>query len=490
MKIKLKNLEEVKFEKDKTLILPFFQGQKIDKEFNKFEDIHSSLEEGEFRLAVSEKQEKIIFFNLGEKEKYNERKFILSIRKITRFLKDNKIKQSSIILEEIIPENKDLNNLVRQISENIYLADYEFNRYKEEPEKGWFEIELIEIYLKNAEKYQEDLKQGKIIGKAMNFTRDLANTPGGDMTPQKLTEITLDTFKNFENIETEIFDEKKLKELKMNGILGVSQGSPEKPRLIILKYSGDKSKNEIDLAFVGKGVTFDSGGLDIKPSGHMLEMHMDMSGAATVLGAILAISKINLSLNITVLIPVVENMPSGQSYRPGDILKSYNGKTIEVLNTDAEGRIILADALAYAVKNFKPKMIIDVATLTGAAQAALGQRAIALLSNREEKEPSLRKIGEKSGDYVWPLPLWEEYEEEIKGTFGDIANIGKTRYGGAITAAIFLKNFVEDYPWIHLDIVPTMVSIENQGLAKGATGTGVRYLIELSKNLLYNRFNS
>ncbi|MCK4781876.1 leucyl aminopeptidase [Candidatus Parcubacteria bacterium] len=484
MDIKLKDSQKIKLEKNRVLVLPYFEKQKIAQEFDKFKNVYSCLDQGEFRLAISEKTQEIIFFNLGEKEKYNQRKFILSIRKITRFLKDNKIKQSSIILEKIIPAEKDRKNLVRQISENIYLADYEFNKYKEKPKKGWFNIESIEIYLKDPQKYQEDLKQGEIIGKATNFTRDLANTPGGDMTPQKLTEITLNTFKDFENIETEIFDEKKLKELKMGGILGVSQGSPEKPRLIILKYFGKPKKEsvKVDLAFVGKGVTFDSGGLNIKPGEAMAEMHMDMSGAAAVLGAILAISKIKLELNIIAIIPVVENMPSGQSYRPGDILKSYSGKTIEVLNTDAEGRIILADALAYAVKNFKPKIIIDVATLAGAALAALGQRAIALFVNKTEKEILLRKIGEESGDYVWPLPLWEEYEEEIKATFGDVANVGKTRYGGTITGALFLKNFIEDCPWVHLDISPTMVSIENQGLGKGATGTGVRYLIKLAND--------
>ncbi len=484
MIIKLKDLKKIKLEKHKTLVLPFFDKEKISKEFDRFKDIYLYLEQGEFRLAVSEKGESIVFFNVGPKEKYNQRKFILGIRKIIRFLKDNKIKQSCVVLEKIIPQGTDRENLIRQISENFYLADYEFNKYKEKSKKQEFKIKSIEICLKSARTYQKNLRQGEIIGKALNFTRDLANTPGGEMTPQKLAEITLDTFKNFKNIEIEVFDEKKLKELKMGGILGVSQGSAEKPRLIILKYFGKakKQRERADLVFVGKGVTFDSGGLNIKPSEHMLEMHLDMSGAAAVLGAILAIAKIKLGLNITGLIPAVENMPSGQSYRPGDVLKAYNGKAIEIVNTDAEGRVILADALAYAVKNFKPKMIVDVATLTGAAMVALGQRAIALFTNRPEKEDFLQQIGEESGDYVWPLPLWEEYEEEIKGTFGDVANVGKTKYGGAITGAIFLKNFVEDCPWVHLDIAPTMVSIENQGLAKGATGTGVRYLVKLAND--------
>ncbi len=259
----------------------------------------------------------------------------------------------------------------------------------------------------------------------------------------------------------------------MGGILGVSQGSFQKPRLIILKYFGKDKKEKFDLAFVGKGVTFDSGGLDIKPFDAMKEgMHMDISGGSAVLGAILAIAQIKLPLNIVAAIPAVENMLSGQSYRPGDLLKSYNRKTIEVISTDAEGRIILADALSFIAKNFKPKTIIDVATLTGAAVVALGQQIVGLFTNLPKMENAFRQIGEESGDYVWPLPLWEEYEEEIKGTFGDIANLGKTKYGGAITAALFLENFVEEIPWIHLDIAPTMTSIENQGLAKGLLAQG------------------
>jgi len=361
------------------------------------------------------------------------------------------------------------------------LADYEFTRYKKEPKEGWPKIRAIEISWPNPQKYQKDFSQGGVIGQAINSARDISNIPGGEMTPEKLAVFSLKTLKNLNNIQTEVFDKKKLEKLGMGGILGVSQGSFQKPRLIILKYFGKKRDRKFDLAFVGKGITFDTGGLNVKPSDSMLTMHMDMSGGAAVLGAMLAISQIKVPLNIVALIPAAENMPSGQAYRPGDLLKSYDGKTIEVINTDAEGRIILADALSYAVKNFKPKMVVDVATLTGAAVVALGQRAIGLFTNLTKIENILRQFGEDSGDYVWPLPCWEEYEEEIKGIFGDIANVGKTKYGGAITAALFLKNFVEDLPWIHLDIAPTMVSIENQGLAQGATGTGVRYLIKLAQ---------
>ena len=213
-------------------------------------------------------------------------------------------------------------------------------------------------------------------------------------------------------------------------------------------------------------------------------MHLDKSGAAAVLGALRAISKLKLPLNIVAAIPAVENLPSGKSYHPSDILKLYNGKTVEVAHTDAEGRLILADALSFLSKNFKPKFILDVATLTGAAIVALGQRAIAAFTNQENFEDKLKELGENSGDYLWVMPLWDEYQEEIKGDFAELKNIGKTKYGGAIIGAIFLKNFVDDLPWIHLDIAPTMSSIEGQGLAKGATGSGTRFLITFAQEFL------
>lgn len=489
MRLKLENPQKIKFRKEKTFLLPFFLKEKVKttnkeliREIDKFSKITSSLKENENRLIFSEKG-KFIFLNLGKREKWNQRKFLLILRKSILFLKENNIKEATFLLDKIIPQGADLNNLARQTAENILLADYEFIRYKEKPKEGWPKIVLIEISWPDTQEYQKDFNRGWIIGNAVNFARDLSNVPGGDMTPQKLAAAAKTAVKRIRKVKIEIFDEKKLKKLRMGGILGVSQGSSQKPKLIILKYFGKDKDKKIDLAFVGKGVTFDTGGLDIKPFESMKEgMQMDMSGGAVVLGAISAIAKMQVPLNIMGAVPAVENMLSGHALRPGDILTAYNGKTIEIISTDAEGRVILADALSYVIKNFQPKITIDVATLTGAAAVALGQRAIGLFTNLEKIENTLRQIGEDSGDYVWPLPLWEEYEEEIKGTFGDIANLGKyLKYGGAITAALFLKNFTEGFPWIHLDIAPTMASIENQGLAKGATGSGTRYLIRLAQ---------
>ena len=234
---------------------------------------------------------------------------------------------------------------------------------------------------------------------------------------------------------------------------------------------------------MGKAVTFDTGGISIKPAEKMDEMKFDKCGGCTVLGVMKAASELKLPVNIVGIIPSVENMPGGESYRPGDIIKLYGGSTAEIHNTDAEGRLILSDALSYGIKNFKPKAVLDFATLTGAAHVALGNYCSALFTNREKLESPLRAVGDASGDYVWPLPLWDEYFNDIKGIFGDVANTGTKadRYGGAIHGAKFLEQFVGDTAWAHLDIAPKMTTIESEYLARGASGVGVRYIVELAR---------
>ena len=423
----------------------------------------------------------IILANLGKKTEWTEKKYILFTRKLISFLKDKKIKSVSLFSKDLEISDLKESNLISLMSQNILMADFTFNDYKETPKEGWPEIVEIEIINKktNSAVLKRALEEGLIIGEEVNNCRILANTPGGDMTPEKLANAALEIGKKT-GVKVTVYDERKIKELGMGGVIGVSKGSDSPPRFIIMEYAGGK-KGTRQLVFAGKGVTFDTGGLNIKPTESIYEMHLDMSGGAAVMHALAAISRLKLRLNITGLIPAVENMPSGSSYHPGDILKTITGKTIEVLNTDAEGRVILADALGFA-QRLKPKLIVDVATLTGAAMVALGQRATALFSTNEKLEKFARDIGNKSGDYVWPLPLWDEYTEDIKGTFGDVANTGKTRYGGAISGAIFLKQFVGEYPWLHLDIAPTMTTIEGQFLTKGASGTGVRFLVELARN--------
>jgi leucyl aminopeptidase len=424
--------------------------------------------------------EHIVFFGLGEKKKWNERMSHLLPRRMIRYAKTNKIQEFAT---KFNPET------MYRFAVNALMADFDFNIYKERPPNGWPEVKTI--YLAADEKYrpeiQKEIREEMIIGEEVNACRALANTPGGDMTPAKLAKEAVKAGKKA-GFGVRVFEEKDMKKLGMGGILGVAKGSAEKPKFIIMEYHGaertkaEGKKSERPLVLVGKGVTFDTGGLNLKPEPHIYEMHMDMSGGAAVIHGITAIARLKLPLYVVGIVPAVENMPSGSSYRPGDILKTMSGKTIEVLNTDAEGRVILSDALYYGAKKYKPGLMADLATLTGAAHVALGNYCSAIFTNQEELTEKLVEIGKKSGDYVWPLPLWDEYLAEIKGTFGDIANIAKNdRWGGAIHGAKFLEQFVNSTPWAHIDIAPKMTTVEGDYLIKGASGAGVRYIVELAK---------
>jgi len=282
-------------------------------------------------------------------------------------------------------------------------------------------------------------------------------------------------------IKVKILHRADIQKERMGGLLGVAKGSDEEPKFIILEYFGG-SKKEKPIVFVGKGVTFDTGGLNLKPTSSISDMHLDMSGGAAVIYTLVIAAKLGIKKNIVGLVPAVENMPSGSSYRPGDILRGMSGKTIEVLNTDAEGRVILSDGLTYA-KKYNPRLVVDVATLTGAALVAVGQKASVIMTKDEEIERLSMKLAEESGEYLWPLPLWDEYEDDVRGNFADVANDFPTRgsYGGAINGGMFLYQFAKEIkaPWLHIDMAPRMTSTNGDYLAKGAAGAPIRFLIKL-----------
>ncbi|MFY9463137.1 MAG: leucyl aminopeptidase [Candidatus Sungiibacteriota bacterium] len=435
------------------------------------EEFHG--EDGEIKTLwlADRKPSRLVLFGLGEQKKWHTRKMPLIARRMVRFAKNQKIREFATPLI----------NDAKQFTENALMAQFEYNIYKETPKDGWPEVKKIVLAVadKNISSTTRGIAEGIIMGEEINATRMLANTPGSDMTPTHLADAARLVAKKT-GITAKILDKKEMTRMGMGGVLGVAKGSGEEPKFIILEYhKGPKTQKP--LVLIGKGVTFDSGGINLKPEQYMYEMHMDMSGGAAVIHGIAAIARLKLPINVIGLVPAVENMPSGSSYRPGDLLKSMSGKTIEVLNTDAEGRVILADALTYALR-YKPGLIADFATLTGAAHVALGNYCSALFTNRDALIEKLTGIGTTSGDYVWPLPLWDEYLPEIKGIFGDIANMAKNdRYGGAIHGAKFLEQFVADTPWAHLDIAPRMTSVESDYLAKGASGVGVRYIVELAR---------
>ncbi len=369
-----------------------------------------------------------------------------------------------------------LNETIFALAEGAMLSLYRFDKYvtkKEHDDTKLQEIFVVSDQREHQKTGEEAVRRAQIVCEATYLARDLANTPGLDLYPETLAQEARLLAERC-GFSAQILDEREIKELGMGGIIGVCQGSVRPPRFIILEY-GKKSNRTVVL--VGKGVTFDTGGISIKPSAGMSEMKMDMSGAAAVIGTFEAVARLKLPVHLIGLIPAVENMPSGSALRPGDILRHYNGKTSEVDNTDAEGRLILADALAYASR-YNPAVVIDLATLTGACVVALGHVATGMMGNDERLMEHLKRAGEKTYERVWPLPLYDEYEKLIKSDVADVKNVGG-RWAGAITAGWFLRKFIGDYKWVHLDIAGTAI-LEETGdyTQKGGSGVGVRLLTE------------
>jgi len=436
--------------------------------------VNLEISEGKEIKFVEKNGKNSLVFGIGEKNTKTQRKFFTLCRKIVRTAKQHKIKRLVVDFKELVElSDATSEKTARIIAEQFEIANFNFNKFKKE--KGDFLEEVLLINTPTETK--KFFEEGLTVGKEVNLCRELANTPGGDITPEILAKKAQEACKGTD-VKVSIFDEKKIKELKMGAVLGVAKGSKEKPRFIVMEYK--KGGKEKPIVLVGKGVTFDTGGLSLKPANSMLGMHMDMSGGAVVIHAMAAIGKLKLKRNVIGLVPAVENMVSGESYRPGDILTSMSGKTIEVLNTDAEGRLILADALTYA-ERYDPKVVVDVATLTGAAVVALGERCSAIFTKDKKLENLMQNLGEEVGEYVWPLPLWDEYEDGIKGNFADLANVDKdgSRWGGAIEAAVFLYQFAKKYPWVHIDMAPRMTSIKSDFLSSGSTGEPLRLLLKL-----------
>ncbi len=417
---------------------------------------------------------------IGERKLVTRRKLLLLSRRAVMAAKLKKVSRFVVAFDSFrFPQlSMSDGDIAEAFATNAEMAGYDHSEFLSDAKERFGEVKEIMFTNADSKEVKDGLVRGRIVGEETNACRRLANLPGSDVVPKTLSSEARKIAKRIgEKAKVRVLGVPEMKKLSMGGVLGVGQGSSEEPRFIVLEYSGGK-KGDNPLVLIGKGVTFDTGGINLKPESGMDEMNMDMSGAAAVLHAVAAAARTGIRRNIVALVPAVENMPSGSSYRPGDILRSMSGKTIEVKNTDAEGRIILADALTYA-KRYDPAIVVDVATLTGAAMVALGERASAIFTQDEKMEHRFRTWGEESGDFVWPLPLWEEYDAEVQGTFGDVANLGRTRWGGAITAAAFLKQFADGYPWVHIDMAPRMTAVEDEFLAKGAAGAPVRLLVRM-----------
>jgi len=425
---------------------------------------------------VKENGVKTLYLKCDEKDKMNLRKLFLLVRKMVILAKGVKAEKIAFDFNDFKFAKIKLSDeeLGEIIGTQFDFANYEFVEYKTPTKEGFNFIKEVMILGANKE-IQKAILKGHTIAGEVNKTRTLSNIPGGDMTPQILARKAKEAVKGL-SVKVTVLGEKEMERQNMRAILSVGRGSDEESKFIIMEYKGGK-KNDKPIILVGKGVTFDTGGINLKPSNSLLGMNMDMSGGASVIHTLALVAKMKLKKNVIGLIPSVENMASGKSYRPGDIVRSMSGKTIEILNTDAEGRVILADALTYAEK-YNPEVVIDIATLTGAAIVALGERASAIFTDDDKLAKDFEEVGEKTGEYVWRLPMWEEYENEIKGSLGDWTNIHNkdSRYGGAIYAAIFLHQFIKGHKWVHLDIAPRMTSMAGENLAGGALGTLVRLL--------------
>lgn len=388
-----------------------------------------------------------------------------------------KAKELGISEFVLIPfKNMDKEHLSAMV-EGIKLSDYSFNNYKRDEDRN--DLNQVRILIINDMKNnQKIIQHSVVVSDAVLYTRDISNLPPNDCSPKDLVTFSKKLSEN-QKIKVRVIEKEEMKSYGFEGILAVGKGSASSPKLIVLEYPGSTKNRPI--VIVGKAVTFDTGGISIKPSEKMEEMKFDKCGGCNVLGIMKAVSDLGLDTNVIGIIPAVENMPSGTSYRPGDIIKMYNRKTVEVLNTDAEGRIILGDALSFAVKTFAPKAIIDMATLTGAAIIALGTNVAALVGNDDDLVTKILEYSNQTGEKIWQLPLFEEYKEQLKSSNADMKNIGG-RSAGAITAAAFLSNFVEDTPWVHLDIAGTAWTQEGTKEKsynpKGATGFGIRTIVK------------
>lgn len=423
----------------------------------------------------------------GKRKSATVRSYRTLIRSIVMTAKSHQLENIAIHLGPMgCPklEEKGSEWFFRTLAENLQLAQYEFTKYKTKKSGA---KELVEILVCGVSTPAEkrSFSAGLTIGEAANYTRDIANTSADHMTPSQLAKSAIEAVKGTK-ATVKILDRKAINKLKMGLLEAVGKGATDGPNLIVMEYWGagkptKSTKNKQPIALIGKGITYDTGGLNVKPSGFMHDMHMDMSGGAAVIGTMRAIAKLGLKKNVIGLVPAAENSISADSMRAGDIATSMSGQTVEILHTDAEGRLVLADAMTYAEKFYQPSAMLDIATLTGAAVVALGQQTSAVLTKNKQLQDTLVELGEDSGDLTWPLPLWDEYKAPLKSHRADISNIATnfSRFGGCIEGGTFLSFFApKKTPWAHIDIAPRMDSIPSDKLAKGATGEPVRLLVK------------
>ncbi len=419
---------------------------------------------------------RVLFVGLGLDQTFE------SIREVAarsiRICTENKVTSVSFALESFLCDKLEAEDAAHGIVEGAFLGGYRFKGYASDI-KDFHQVEEIILSFKQEDQImvEKACQTAEAFAIGTNLARDLVNTPGNMLTPTGIAEAAVEVAKRY-GMEYEVLEKEDMEKLGMGGILGVSQGSAQPPKLVAIKYKGRQAWDEV-LSFVGKGISFDTGGISLKPREHMEEMIGDMGGAAAVIGALEAIGRLKPAVNILAILPCAENMPSGTALKPGDVISTMSGKTIEILNTDAEGRLILADGVSYA-KKLGADYIIDLATLTGAVLVALGTCTTGVITNDEEFVEEVMVSAAEAGELVWRLPSFDPYKQQIKSKVADLKNTGG-RYAGSITAGLFVGAFAEDTPWVHLDIAGTAWAEKNDDFSPmGGTGAMVRTLAVLA----------
>ncbi len=495
MEIRLTPLSKKRTPAD-LLVIGFFEGSPLTKEAEALEpdfvpSVKSALERkrfsGKFGETVSaycpelKESAEAVVLGLGKKPNHKHACIRKAAGTVVQLAQSRKAKSVRVLLDSFVGGDVTLQDAAAAFSEIAYLTSYAFDKYKTQPADAEKKSKLETVELLVAKSGAEaglkkNIEWAGLVAQGTLMARDLINEPANILTAAKMVEAA-EKLADKKSVKLTVLEQKELEELKMGGILAVNQGSVHSPALIILEY-GAKYKKDGTVCLVGKGVTFDTGGISIKPSKDMEKMKYDMSGSAAVISTISALADAKLAVHVVGLMPMVENNVANNPIRPGDIIRMYNGKTVEVINTDAEGRLILADALAYA-ERYHPKAMIDLATLTGMCAYTFGDKAIGMMGNDEKLLARVKKAGETSGQRCWELPMWDEYLDSVKGHHSDLNNTGGP-YGGTITAAKFLQEFVPaKTPWVHLDIAGTAWTDSPRfDCVKGATGVGVKLLMQ------------
>ncbi|NWG04429.1 MAG: leucyl aminopeptidase [Syntrophaceae bacterium] len=461
--------------------------QVVDLEWKGF--LSTLMKQGDFKGELFETRlfhtqgalpaQRVVLTGLGKKAEFDLEKWRGAASKAGQFIRNGGFKQFAFPIEKVVGHAEA--ELVESFVTGLLLGIYQFNEFKtldRDKIKEIRELVLLVDKDKDVPRIADALKVAQIISESVYLARDLVNGPANQVTPTVLAEKA-GQVANDQAMEIKVLEVEQAEAMGMGAFVAVAKGSQEPGKFIVLEYNRGKGLDTI--ALVGKGITFDSGGISIKPSENMDRMKDDMSGAAAVLATMKAASKLQLPLHLVGIMPATENLPSGKAYKPGDILKTLSGQTVEVISTDAEGRLILSDALTYSLQ-YHPKAIIDLATLTGACVVALGDYTVGLFGNDETLLKRVEEASLKTGEKVWRLPLWDEYFEYIKSDVADFKNVG-TRAAGAIIGGIFLSKFIEKIPWVHLDIAgPASIEKERPYIPRGGTGVGVRLLLQLLRD--------